>query len=397
MAGTPPRERKVALSEPTDATRWLLDQLRFDRVGQDSILSDAPDWDQVVAAARQERLAALLLDRAAAALPDDPRARLEELRQQTRIQNALLLMQLEQWLARFDAENIPAIVLKGAALIASVYERTASRPMSDVDVLVPRADFERAGRLLQAAGLTPYREVTGDSAQTIRTQMLWLSPKLPGGIELHWHLVDSGYYANQVPIEWFWERTMEAQLGARRVRVFSPDAQLLHLAAHLELHHAGAGWLWVYDVAALIHKFGGALDWNLIVDTAARFEWGQSLRVALERAQAAFGVTLPESVTARWADLRATRGERLARVLAEPSAHQAAFLFDGMNQRDWRARARYLWRALFPAPEFMQIHGPIRNRRDLVWQYLLRLGRGMYRIPRALWSGVNEYRTNKRI
>ncbi|MEW5720294.1 MAG: nucleotidyltransferase family protein, partial [Chloroflexota bacterium] len=183
----------------------------------------------------------------------------------------------------------------------------------------------------------------------------------------------------------------------RRVRVFSPEAQLLHLAAHLELHHAGAGWLWVYDIAALIHKFGGAMDWEVIVDTAVRFEWGQSLRVALERAQAVFGVAVPESATARWADLRATRSERLARVLAEPTAHQAAFLFDGLNQRDWRARVRYLWRALFPSPEFMRIHGPIRNRRDLAWQYLLRLGRGLYRIPRALWSGVNEYRTNKRI
>ncbi|MEW5720533.1 MAG: nucleotidyltransferase family protein, partial [Chloroflexota bacterium] len=189
------------MSEPTAATRWLFEQLRFDRVGQKSILFDTPDWEQVVAAARQERLAALVLDRATV-LPDDTRARLEELHLQTRVQNAILLMQLEQWLTRFESENIPTIVLKGAALIASVYARTTLRPMSDVDMLVPRADFERAGRLLQAAGFTPFREVTGDSAQTIRTQILWLSPKLLGGIELHWHLVDSGYYANRVPIEW---------------------------------------------------------------------------------------------------------------------------------------------------------------------------------------------------
>ena len=388
-----PYRREVALSVSNEAERWLLEQLRFERAGQNASFADSPNWAQVSAIARQERLAALLLDRAApAVLPEAMCAQLQESREQTRIHNALLLMQLEKWLVRFEADHIPMIVLKGAALIASVYERATLRPMSDVDVLVRREDFGRAGRLLQAAGFTLYREVTGDAEPTIRTQTLWLPPKIPsGGIELHWHLVDSGYYANHVPIEWFWEHTMEARLDAQRLRVFAPEAQLLHLAAHLELHHAGVGWLWLYDIAAWIHKFGGALDWDLLVDTAERFEWGQSLRVALERAQATFGVAVPEQVNARLATLRATRQERLARVLAEPSAHQAAFLFDGLQQRDWGARVRYLRRALFPAAEFMRVHGPIRNRGELAWQYLLRLGRGMYRIPRALWAGMAQW------
>jgi hypothetical protein len=164
-----------------EAERWLLEQLRFDRVGQDSSLSDLPDWEQVVAIARQERLAALLLDRAAASvLPEDTRAQLEEIRLRTRVHNALLLMQLEEWLTRFEAENLPTIVLKGAALIALVYERTTLRPMSDIDVLVRHEDFERAGRLLQAAGFAPYREVTGSNEMSIRTQTLWLRPSPPG-------------------------------------------------------------------------------------------------------------------------------------------------------------------------------------------------------------------------
>ena len=379
------------MSAAGEAERWLLQQLRFDRVGRDLNLSDPPDWEQVVVVARRERLAALVLDCAAAVIPPDVRAQLEEIRLRTRLYNALLLMQLEEWLTRFEAEHLPTIVLKGAALIALVYKRTTLRPMSDVDVLVRREDFERAGRLLQAAGFAPYREVTGSDEMSIRTQTLWLRPSPPGGgIDLHWHPIDSGYYARTVPMTWFWEHTVAALLGNRSMRVLSPEAQLIHLGAHSELHHAGEGWLWLYDIAALINKFGGALDWELIVDTAARFEWGHSLRVALERAQTTFGVAVPERVNARLATLRATRQERLARVLAEPTAHQAAFLFDGLHQRDWRARARYLGRALFPAPEFMRMHGPIRNRRDLAWQYLLRLGRGMYRIPRALWAGVAQ-------
>jgi len=106
--------------------------------------------------------------------------------------------------------------------------------------------------------------VTADDAPTIRTQTLWLHPRLPGGIELHRHLIDSGYYARRLPMEWFWEHTMDAPLGARRVRVFAPAAQLLHLAAHIELHHASARWLWPYDIAARLHKFGASLDWDFL-------------------------------------------------------------------------------------------------------------------------------------
>jgi hypothetical protein len=228
--------------------------------------------------------------------------------------------------------------------------------------------------------------------RTIRTQNAWVRETPAGlGIELHWHLIDAGYYVQRVPIAWFWDHSMEVPLGARRVRVFSPEAQLLHLAAHIELHHAGAGVWWVYDVAALLHKFGGALDWDLIIDAAERFEWGRSLRVAVARAD----------------DVRRVRsggGDRASRGDACHLARARGADFGGtigpscrvsvrqLGAGSWRARGRYLWRSLFPPVGFMRGRSPIRNRRDLLWQYLLRLGRGLYRVPRALWAGVAQMR-----
>jgi hypothetical protein len=387
-----PNVPKVPKAAADLAQQWIIEQLRFDRAEHHAALSELPDWEQVVTFAQAERLAELLLaSRAAEAFPLAVREQLEQIRLGTLARNGWLIKQLEEWLERFDAANIPTIVLKGAAMIALVYQRPALRPMSDLDVLVRRADFERAGELLRAAGFSPHDEDTENQTPTIRTQVAWVQETPPSfGIELHWHLIDSGYYARHVPIEWFWNRTMEMPLRARRARVLAPEAQLLHLASHIELHHAGAGVWWLYDIAALIHKFGAALDWDLVIDTAERFEWGQSLRVAIEQAQATFGVAIPEPVSARLTTLRATRHERIARTLAEPTAHLAAFLFDGWEQESWRARARYLWRSLFPPAEFMRARAPIRNRRDLVWQYLLRLGRGLYRVPRALWAGAAQ-------
>jgi len=377
--------------------QWIIEQLRFDRAGRAVGLADPPDWNQVVALAQDERLAELLLaSRAAETFPPAAREQLKQARRHTLLRNDWLLRQLADGLARFDAANIPTIVLKGAAMIALVYSDFALRPMLDLDVLVPRADFERAGALLGAAGFAPQDEDAGTDTPTIRTQVAWVRQTPPFFcLELHWHLIDSGYYARHIPAEWFWEHTVEVAFRARRLRVLTPEAQLLHLASHLELHHAGAGLWWLYDIAALIHKFGATLDWETVIATAQRFEWGQSLRVALERAQTTFGAPVPTSVSARLATERATQHERLARTLAEPSAHLAAFLFDGWEQAGWRARARYLWRSLFPPAEFMRARAPIRTRRDLLWQYALRLGRGLVRVPRALWATATRMRRER--
>ena len=59
--GTPPRGGEIEVNKPGDAERWLLEQLRFDRV---SVWSDSPDWSQVVAVAQREGLATILLAQA---------------------------------------------------------------------------------------------------------------------------------------------------------------------------------------------------------------------------------------------------------------------------------------------------------------------------------------------
>ena len=387
-----PNVPKVPKAAADLAQQWIIEQLRFDRAERHAALSELPDWEQVVTFAPAERLAELLLaSRAAEAFPLAVREQLEQIRLGTRARNGWLIKQLEEWLERFDAANIPTIVLKGAAMIALVYQRPALRPMSDLDVLVRRADFERAGELLRAAGFTRYRELGGTTESTLQTQSHWIHLTPPGtALDLHWHVIDSGYYAHHVPIEWFWDHTQSVPLLARQMRVLTPEAQLLHLAAHLELHHAGGGLLALYDVAALIHKLGGTMDWDLVLATATRFEWGQSLRRTVQRAQDVFGVSIPNAVRDRLAHLPTTWHERLVRALATPAAHPAVFVFDGWWQPGLRGKVRYWWRSLFPSAEFMQVHGPVRSDGELAWQYALRLGRGVQRIPRALWAGITQ-------
>ena len=51
--------------------------------------------------------------------------------------------------------TVPAVLIKGAALARSVYSRPGTRPMSDVDVLVPADRWREAAGAAAAAGLVP--------------------------------------------------------------------------------------------------------------------------------------------------------------------------------------------------------------------------------------------------
>ena len=388
---------KVMTAEFSPPENWLIEQLRFDRTSRAAraaslALPSSLDWNQVIATAQWHGLAGLLLaSDTADAMPAEARAQLEEIAFETRTCNAAHRLGLEEWLNRFDAAGIPTIILKGIAVTALVYGRSSLRWMQDVDVLVRREDFGRAGELLRAAGFSPCRELGGATEPTLRTQTHWINPTPPGGaLDLHWHLIDSGYYAHHVPIKWFWDHTVSVPFLGREMRVLAPEAQLLHLTAHLELHHASVSLLALYDIAALIHKFSSAMDWELLLNTAARFEWGQSLRHTVQRAETLFGVSLPNGVAARLEHLPPTWHERLARVLATPAAHPAVFLFDGWEQPGVRGKVRYWWRSLFPSAEFMQERDAGGRQGCPALRYLLRLARGMYRIPRALFSGVAQ-------
>lgn len=372
------------------AERWLIEQLRFDRVERGAFPA-ALDWSAMLWAARQHGLASIFLKRCGdmPELPPTARAALEIEHYQTLVGNAPHWKALTDWLDRLDAKRIPSLVLKGAALAATVYLEEALRPMTDIDLLVQPADVERVGEIAHDLGYAPAHDRVNPS-RSISTQVVWTrASPLRAALDLHWHLIDAGYYARHVPMAWFWDHTTAAHFKNKTMRVFTPTAQLLYLAAHLEMHHAGEGLLRLYDIAALMHKFGAAIAWDELVEAAEKFEWVHATRRTLRRVQALFGVSVPAAITKRLADLPDSPHERLALILARHEAHPAVFLFDGWAQAGWRAKIDFWRQALWPAEEFMAERHAARGGRALLFQRLVRLRRGVRRIPRALLAGCS--------
>ena len=63
----------------------------------------------------------------------------------------------------------------------------------------------KAIQVLEENGYTAYRELDPGPRIQLRTQVLYTRRKpFPAAVDLHWHLIDSAYYLQQVPVAWFW-------------------------------------------------------------------------------------------------------------------------------------------------------------------------------------------------
>jgi len=203
---------------------------------QTQALTQAPgfDWDALAGLARHEELEPLLY----AALREQPWAPaplLDDLRSATMrnaSRNTLLLAELEAVLAALAAASIPALVLKGAALVYRVYGNIALRPMVDLDLLLPRADLPAALDLLAAAGYHPPQAepAAGLTLDFENEVLLRKADRIDLLLEPHWSLFDSPYYQRCLPIAWFWQTAMFTRVGATPARILRKRYALRHPA-----------------------------------------------------------------------------------------------------------------------------------------------------------------------
>jgi hypothetical protein len=286
------------------------------------------DWDLFAQMADHEGVAPLMywkLKDSPVQVPPSTFNLLRSTYYQTLAQNTLMYQELERILKALDEARIEAIVLKGAALAATVYEDIGLRPMGDLDLLVKREQIEASVNILESMGyFTPHRHVT-DLLDWNLTHHINLqeveSNKV--SIELHWNLISGDADWRTPPIDWFWEqagrivfpveqRSLEESFLRDRIShvltadpirsmiTFSPTAHLLYLSAHAMLHHGGseARLLWFYDLHLIVSNPEYDLDWNAMVERALEYQWTPALLAGLNRSKTLFGSIIPEGTYA---------------------------------------------------------------------------------------------------
>ena len=275
--------------------------------------------------------------------------------------NLIRFRELGVVLDRLATEQVPVIVLKGAALAEAVYKNLAVRPMCDLDLLLRPADVPTVLELLASLGYeTSHSEAhPGDSLAYENEVMLRKFGPLDVLLEVHWSLFDSPYYQRTLDLGRFWDATLPCQFEGVPARILGPEAQLIHLCGHLLLHHGGGEdlrLLWLHDVAELIAHYRDQLDWNLLLSWAQDCDLVLPVQQTLNRVEELWPAAVPPSVLARLGALRPSAEE--ARVFDWlTAAHRPVarrFWADLASLPGWLSRFHYALHSIFPSAAYMQ-------------------------------------------
>lgn len=159
--------------------------------------------------------------------------------------------------------GIQVVVLKGAALVGTVYPSFVDRPMGDVDLLVPEDRALEARRILLGAGWTWDREELPDSRYERHYHLPPLDDAAGSGLSLELH---TGLFIRGHPLRFTAERirgrARSARFREREILIPHPLDQLLHVCLHFAWSHAMGRqtWLTFSDLNGLLA--GAEPDWE---------------------------------------------------------------------------------------------------------------------------------------
>ena len=344
----------------------------------------ALDWEAMVARAENERLAPILyVALRGGAAPAQVLARLRASWMAAECQQLLAGKQLRDIVGAFNDAGIQTIVLNGPALAASYYPDPALRPFIDLDLLVRRADRERALEILFGQGYT--HETPGRSLDHVPAAYLAApdgSGLLP--VDLHWECVAqsaAGRAAEQAADE-IWSRAVRAPAWGDAARTLAPEDLLIYLAANFAIHHTLTGALWQLDLGLVLQRHRGTLDWDAIVARARRWGAASAVYFSLRSVGDQLGVPAPTPAMNRLrpGDLRVTLIDRLQRPEVPGPARLEYLIGVAMLDR-YSDIARTLASGLVPPP------GWLRSRydsRSIVAAYLTHYGRVARSVARAM-------------
>lgn len=353
----------------------------------------APEqWAQLDAYAVTHGLTGLLFAAVTAlGRPDMPPALAADLKdraRQTTLAQALAYRDLGKLLRRARTENLPVIVLKGAALAKTLYAESLRRSFGDLDLLIQEQD---ATRLRAAVLQEQYRETHALSPGFRESYYGEMGFHREGkaGLELdvHWGLAEAVYFRRRMDMQWFWDRTETATLGQEPMRILNPTAQLVHLGAHAGLNHQDKPRLvWFYDLALLITRRGREIDWDEADRYVRHAGLARPLRYALAETERRWGIPLPAQPL--FVPPRLDPAGRMVYALTTTSFTEARTLSDVLATPGLRPKLRFARQQLFPDAAYMRTRYNIANPALLPLYYALRLGESGFKFARSVGAAA---------
>jgi hypothetical protein len=315
------------------------------------------DIDAIVAAARIERLDAVLAHQVTAGDGGgvwSPAAR-GDLRQHL-LQHVILCTVRERALVplleAFAGARVDLLLLKGVGLAYTVYAAPHLRPRDDTDLLVRREDLDRADRVLTACGYARVPEPDTELASTQRHYAQVDEAGVRHLVDLHWRIAIPRCFSEALAFADLWPRAVRVPaLGAAARTLEMADALLLACIHRVAHHHDAPDLLWVWDIHLLAARLSSDQR-AAFVDRAARAGMCAVCRRGLTLARDWFAAPV-DGLIAALEVARADRHEPAARFLGGLRPMEV-LRADVAALDGWRERWQLLCEHLFPPAAYMR-------------------------------------------
>jgi hypothetical protein len=285
---------------------------------------------------------------------------------------------LERVLSTYAKNQIPAILLKGAALSEMVYESPSLRHSGEIEILVENLDS-----LFTPSPMFPpgFQELNGEIHPELKEITLTHESGLP--LHLYRSLFPISYY--KLSFKDLWERGQIREIAGVPARILSPTDNLLHVCANAFSDKSRRSLLWVFDGWFIINKYTN-LDWDELLETAQRSHLELPLSVTIGYLTEELNVPVPVSFLLRLYDAASkTNAEGRANALsvAREEVRGNYVRMFRMNG-GWRARV-YMANWIFCSPiDHVQWFRRNCHSRLLLSSYLSTLVNNLARRSRLL-------------
>ncbi|MCG3130259.1 MAG: hypothetical protein FLDDKLPJ_01013 [Phycisphaerae bacterium] len=292
-------------------------------------------------------------------LPASARIILNEHRRHLGASNRRRSACLRPILRALHEADVPTLLLKGAALNATVYADDDLRGMSDVDLLIRQEDSGRADRILNSLGCRRESEPLHEGLfPRFYYERPYLTSDRPAlRLDLHVRPFRPVHYRRTVPPEAMW-------LAPRRIIVADEPAwtpSIEETLIHLCVHAAGHGLSqlrWLHDVVRFCEHYAGRIDFGRVSRLSSTWRLTYPMSLAVRRIEEVF----PKRFAAFAGLLQpapALRPSLKDRIAIHQAPHDAVrplrhVLVDLLCLPGVRDRAAYLRMHVFPGREHLQ-------------------------------------------
>jgi len=249
-------------------------------------------------------------------------------------------------LATLATNQIPTILLRGAALADTVYAAPALRHSHDIDLLSEPRYWDSVVTLLASLGFVLRQQVTSSDCPKV---VLEHRTRLP--LVLHPNLFEIPFY--NPDLSELWSRSQTRVIADVAARVLSPTDALLHLCGHAAYSPSRESFRWITDAWFVIDRHRD-MDWKLLLDCAQRHHLTLPLSVALGY----LSMDLSAPIPSKFLDSlfsSAAKSTAIGRELALFGARSDPRVgFKSLFRRTkcWRGRAYIIKWMLFPSAAY---------------------------------------------